>query len=192
MLHSILVQFKVALRCCVSAYSTHSIHKEGGGDYSHFIHKAKEVGPQSIKGIDYGYKGGRYLGCKVTFWNQTMWDHGGGHVALHTITSWALIYFGSSVQLCCVSSRQWWWRSSSYARSSYTRPRDWFKETSGFDFEYSSYIQLRLFFFFLPIFSPEANMIFFHVNHIAICMWNSLKFGLSTLYLICARPPREE
>ena len=38
---------------------------------------------------------------------------------------------------------------------------DWFKETSGFDFEYSSNIQLRLnilFFFLIPMFSPKANM----------------------------------
>ena len=32
-------------------------------------------------------------------------------------------------------------RSSSHARSSYTWPRDWFMEASGFDFVYSSNIQ---------------------------------------------------
>ena len=50
--------------------------------------------------------------------------------------------------------------SSSYARSSYMGPRDWFKEPSGFDFEYSSNIQLRLVFsFFLyTYFSPKVNM----------------------------------
>ena len=37
--------------------------------------------------------------------------------------------------------------SSSYARPSYTVPRDWFKEASGFDLEFSSNIQLRFLFF---------------------------------------------
>ena len=44
------------------------------------------------------------------------------------------------------------WGSSSYARSSYTGPMDWFKEASGFDFEYSSNIQWRLKIFFLSLY----------------------------------------
>jgi hypothetical protein len=51
---------------------------------------------------------------------------------LRIITSWALIWCTSSTQLCCVGSRQWKWVSSSYARSSYTGPMDWVKETNGF------------------------------------------------------------
>ena len=50
---------------------------------------------------------------------------------------------------------------TSYSRSSYTGPRDDFQEASGFDFECSPNIQLRLeifFLYFTPIFSPKANM----------------------------------
>ena len=45
---------------------------------------------------------------------------------------------------------------------------DWFKEASSFDFEYSSYIQLRLnfFSFLIPMFSLKANMnIFLYELH---------------------------
>ena len=51
--------------------------------------------------------------------------------------------------------------SSSFARLPYTGPIEWFKETSSFDFEYSSHIQLRIqniFSFLMPMFSPKANM----------------------------------
>ena len=44
---------------------------------------------------------------------------------------------------------------------------NWFKETSGFDFEYSSNIQLRLIFFFpflVPMFSPKHNMNIFLIS----------------------------
>ena len=51
--------------------------------------------------------------------------------------------------------------SSSHAKSSYIGPKDWFKEASDFDFEYSSNIQLKpIFLFFLPMFDPKTNMIF--------------------------------
>ena len=55
-----------------------------------------------------------------------------------------------------------------------------FKEGSGFDFEYSSNIQLRLIFFlfFIHIFSSKAKLTFFNINHIAICMCNSLKIPM--------------
>ena len=53
--------------------------------------------------------------------------------------------------------------SSSYARLSYIGPRDLRKEACGLDFEYSSNIQLGyIFFFFILMFSPKANMILFH------------------------------
>ena len=49
-LHSGSGWFKVGLGWLVNAYSSHSI--PGGEDgSSHSIHKAKEVGPQIIKGI---------------------------------------------------------------------------------------------------------------------------------------------
>ena len=41
------------------------------------------------KGVSSRHKKDWYPGCKVIV--LTMWDHGGGHVALHTVTSWALI-----------------------------------------------------------------------------------------------------
>ena len=53
--------------------------------------------------------------------------------------------------------------SSLYPMSSYKGPRDWSKEASGFDFEYSSNFKLRL--------SPKANMIFFYINHIYSYMY---------------------
>ena len=135
MLYTILVQFKLTLGWIVGACSTHSIR---GGFYRHSIHKAQMRSIMGTKGIS-------RWGARWWFWNQTKWDYGGGHVALCIITSWALIYLGFSAQICCVGSRQWWWEFSSYARSSYTRLRDWFKKTSEFDFEYSSNMQLRLF-----------------------------------------------
>ena len=42
---------------------------KGGGwldDYSHFIHKAKEVGPQCTKRDNSRHKGGRLTKCMVT------------------------------------------------------------------------------------------------------------------------------
>ena len=39
---------------------------------------------------------------------------------------------------------------------SYMGPMDWFEEASGFDFEYSSNIQLRFFSFCIIMFSPHA------------------------------------
>ena len=69
--------------------------------------------------------------------------------------------------------------SSSHARTSYTGPMDRVKEASGFDFEYSSNIQLSLQFFLFstPMFNPKANMniIILYQPRIAICMCNSLK-----------------
>ena len=73
--------------------------------------------------------------------------------------------------------------SSSYARSSYKRHRDRFKEASGFDFKFLSNPNLikfgsseGFFFFFISIFSPKATTIFnFYIKHIAICMYNILK-----------------
>ena len=48
---------------------------------------------------------------------------------------------------------------SSYARLSHMGPMNWFKDASGFDFEYSSNIQLRLIFSpLIPMFSPKANI----------------------------------
>ena len=50
---------------------------------------------------------------------------------------------------------------------------DWIKGASGFDFENLSNIQLRpIFFFFsfyISMFSTKGKMIFFNINHIAIC-----------------------
>ena len=60
-LHSILGRSKVGVGCLVGAYSSHSIHR------------SKEVGPQSRKGVYYGHKkvscrhkGGQYPRCKAT------------------------------------------------------------------------------------------------------------------------------
>ena len=36
----------------------------GGDDFSHSIHIAKEVGPQSTKGINSRHKGNCFPGCK--------------------------------------------------------------------------------------------------------------------------------
>ena len=75
----------------------------------------------------------------------------------------------------CVGSRQRRWGSKSYARSSYMGPRDWLKKASDFDIEYSSNIELRLFFFlffFIAMFSPPHTYI---INQIAIHMCNRLK-----------------
>ena len=38
------------------------------------------------------------------FANRIVWDHGGGHVALRSVTSWASIQLGPSTQLCCFNS----------------------------------------------------------------------------------------
>ena len=53
-LHSILGWFKVGLEWLVSAYSCHYIHAR----------YAKEVGPQSTKGVSSRHKVGWYPGCK--------------------------------------------------------------------------------------------------------------------------------
>jgi hypothetical protein len=63
-------------------------------------------------------------------------------VALHIITTWALGLLPNYVVL--VLGNESGCTSSSYAKLLYTWPMDWFKEASGFDFEYSSNIQLRL------------------------------------------------
>ena len=55
--------------------------------------------PYKAKGVDYGHKGGWYLvvggsiprDARGRFCNGVGWDHRGGHVALHTANSWALI-----------------------------------------------------------------------------------------------------
>ena len=90
--------------------------------------------------------------------------------------------------------------SSSYARSSCTGPMDWFKGASGFDFEYSSNIQLRLNYFlsfFIRMFSPKENMSFFNIKHISIyvitlfnCMvvfHSNLAIGMGLHYLTFMR-----
>ena len=58
--------------------------------------------------------------------------------------------------------------SSCERSSSYTGPRNQFKRASGFDLEYSSIIQLRVFLCFslVPMFSTKANMIFC-INHVS-------------------------
>ena len=61
----------------VNAYSSHSIHN------------VKEVGPQSTKGSFPGMKRGWFPGCKVKVLQR--WDHGGIRVALHIMTTWALM-----------------------------------------------------------------------------------------------------
>ena len=63
----------------VNAYSSQSIHN------------TKEVGPQSTKGSFSGMQGGRFMRCKVMVLQATRRDHGGSRVALHIITTWALV-----------------------------------------------------------------------------------------------------
>ena len=81
--------------------------------------------------------------------------------------------------LCWFQAMKVGWGSSSYARLPYMGPMDWFKEASSFDFEQSSNIQLRLKIFFLSCYLCLAQRLIwiynFYVNHIAICMCNSLK-----------------
>ena len=56
-------------------------------------------------------------------------------------------------------------------------PKDWFKEASDFDYEYSIEAKKYIFSLFTPMLRPKANMnIYFYINHIAICMCNSLKW----------------
>ena len=65
MLHSILGSFKggLLIRILTILYMGQG---GGGNDNSNYsIDKAKEVGPQSTKGVGYGHKGGQYLGCQV-------------------------------------------------------------------------------------------------------------------------------
>ena len=78
-------------------------------------------------------------------------------------------------QLCCVGCKQWRWGSSSSARSSYTGHRDWCKEATDFDLECSSNIQLRRIFSFYLFQAIILIWVFLYINHIAICMRNSLK-----------------
>ena len=59
-------------------------------------------------------------------------------------------------------------------------PMEWLKKASSFDCEYS--IETKdIFSFLIPMFSSKANMMFlyfsflFYINHIAICICNSLK-----------------
>ena len=61
------------------------------------------------------------------------------------------------------------------ARSSYTGPIDWFMEASGFDFEYSSNVQLRLKLDCVSLYAKANMNKHFNIDHIAICMCNSLK-----------------
>ena len=58
---------------------------ENGSEHS--IHKAKEVGPQSTKGVDPRHKGGWLIACKVMVLQLNRVGYGDGHVALCTITS---------------------------------------------------------------------------------------------------------
>ena len=94
-------------------------------------------------------------------------------MALHIVINWALIWLDVELVLGNVGG------GPHHMQGHDTRGM-WigFKEASIFDSEYSSNDHLRLFFiiyFSIPMFSPKANMIFFNVNHIAICMWNNLK-----------------
>jgi hypothetical protein len=73
------------------AYSSYSIHRAcmGGCIYSssHYMHKAKDIDPQSTKGVG-------FTGCKVTVWQVNWvgsWRWPCGHVALRAVISWALI-----------------------------------------------------------------------------------------------------
>jgi hypothetical protein len=71
--------------------------------FSHLIHKAKEVGPQSTKGSFPRMQGSWFLRCKDDgfasepsgIMEVAMW-------LLHIITTWALMMFGFDTQLCCV------------------------------------------------------------------------------------------
>ena len=73
----------------------------------------------------------------------------------------------------------WGGGSSTYVRLSYTWLRNWFKDANGFDFEYSSNIQLRPKKTFLSLYLCLVQMMLwiyiFYIKHIAICMCNSLK-----------------
>ena len=125
------------------------------------------------------HKGAISRAARWWFWKRTRWDHGAGHVALHTNTTWALMWFGSSTQLCCVGSRQWRWGSSWYVKLTYTWPMYWVKEACGFDFEYSTNIWLRLTMFLLSLHLCLAQRLIcidlFYIHHIALCMCNSLE-----------------
>ena len=57
------------------------------------------------------------------------------------------------------------WGSSSYARSSYIGPMDWFKKASGFDNEYLSLIQWRLnFLSFFMLMDLKKYQPHYHMN----------------------------
>jgi hypothetical protein len=131
----------VGLWWLVNAYSNHSIHN------------AKEVSPQSTKGSFPGMQVGQFPECKVMVL-QASGDHGGGHVALRTITTWAL---GPLPNYSVMVLGNEGGGSSSYARLLYTRPMDWFKKASSFDFEHAIETK-NIFSFLIPMFSPKTNM----------------------------------
>jgi hypothetical protein len=71
----------VGLGWLVNAYSRHFV--DGGRDGPVQADKAKEVGPQSHMGGEGGWlwvQRGGYPNARERFYNETKWDHGGGHV----------------------------------------------------------------------------------------------------------------
>jgi hypothetical protein len=140
----------------------------GRGDgSSHSLHKAQRGSILGVKGVNTHDARWRFL-------QRTGRDHGGGHVALCIITSWALIELGSSTQLCCVGSRYEGGGPHHLQGRHIPRPRDWFRELV------VSNIQSRQKSFFLSLYLCLAQWLkwlyMFNINHIAICMCNSLTF----------------
>jgi hypothetical protein len=131
--HSISNWFKVGLRCLVNAYSSHSIHTLGRGDGSSpqsqlwaasgLVPKMQGDGSTTVPGESMEV-------ANVELWSSR------GLVPNYVVS----VGFRRS----SIGSRQWRWTFSSYAKSSYTGPKDRLKKASDSDFEYSSNIQLRL------------------------------------------------
>ena len=96
-------------------------------------------------GIDYGHKGRRYLGCEGRFYNRTGWDHGGGHVripsSLGLIPNYVVLVLGNEGV------------GPHHMQGHHTRGLGiGLRKLVGFGVEYSSHIQLRLFFLFFSLY----------------------------------------
>ena len=132
--------------------------------------------PTKAKGVDYGHKGEQ-------IYIRTRWDYRGGHVGL-----WSSLGIPPNCVVLFLGNEG---GGSCHMRGCHTQ---------GLEIDLRKLVVLTLnfhqifnwviiiiinfffFFFFTPMFSPKTNMNiyiyidrFFYINHIAICMCNSLK-----------------
>lgn len=136
------------------------------------------------------HKGGWYPGCKGLGTQITKWWFCNRMGGIMEVAMWLcaslLVGLWSSLGLVPIyvvwvlGNEGWGGGSSTYVGLSYTWLRNWFKDANGFDFEYSSNIQLRPKKTFLSLYLCLVQRLVWiyisHINHVTVCMCNSSKY----------------